>query len=82
MPIFNFSCSECNNNWEDLVLDLKFKPFCSNCGSFLIKKLASSFSGSVKGSPNRKLDVIIGEQAEKKWEKIHERKEKRSKKVK
>jgi putative FmdB family regulatory protein len=46
MPIYEFVCKECSNNFEDLVLNLSQidHVICPICGSGQVKKKMSTFA--------------------------------------
>lgn len=81
MPIYEFYCNKCNLDFEEL-LPINHPGFkCENCGTEAIKKV-SQFCGVVPGSSNRTLDQCIGDDANKKWEKIYSNKDSREQHVK
>jgi len=51
MPIYEFNCSECNENFEELRLSSSsFKGIaCPKCGSKKVNKALSTFAPSVPG---------------------------------
>ena len=46
MPIFEYKCKKCGEQFEFLVRAGK-KPLCPKCGSGSLKKLISSFSSGI-----------------------------------
>ncbi len=55
MPIYNYVCKECGENFDLLmgVTSERVEPKCRKCGSKNIEKILSSFSvGSSKGKPS------------------------------
>ena len=76
MPIYEYKCEKCDHIFEELLSIDSKNPECPNCKS-KTKRLFSNFLGVVKGSTNRTLDCVIGEDAEKKWNFIHKRREQR-----
>lgn len=44
MPIFDYRCTQCNEQFEFLVLKEE-NPTCSNCGSLDVKKVYSGRIG-------------------------------------
>lgn len=50
MPIFEYKCTECNNNFEELVFGSKISVVCPECKSEKVEKQLSSFAASAKGS--------------------------------
>lgn len=42
MPIYEFTCNECNNRFETLVLNSREKPQCPNCHSEKLEKMISA----------------------------------------
>jgi len=81
MPIYEYSCKSCGYEFEDLMSLDANNPQCPKCNSET-KRILSGFSSVIKGSNHRSLDCVIGEDSEKKWKKIYERREKRLKKQK
>ena len=44
MPIYEYQCKDCNNEFEDLVLNRASEPqSCPQCGSSKITRLVSTF---------------------------------------
>ena len=50
MPLFEYKCEKCENNFETLVLSLDEEISCPGCGSKNIEKLFSSFGFKSKNS--------------------------------
>ena len=50
MPIYEFQCDQCQNEFEVLVINSETSVVCDKCGSEHITKKFSSFSASVSGS--------------------------------
>jgi len=50
MPIYEFVCSKCNNDFEELVFSQSEKVACPQCGSKKVKRAMSVFSFSSGGS--------------------------------
>lgn len=42
MPIYEFTCNECNNRFETLVLNSREKAQCPQCHSEKLKKMISA----------------------------------------
>jgi len=53
MPMFEFHCSSCDNEFEELVLSSAAESSikCPNCGSPAVEKKMSCFSGKSGSSP-------------------------------
>ena len=51
MPIYEYSCNNCGNCFEQLVFNSEDEKniTCGNCGSKKIKKVISSFSCKSQG---------------------------------
>lgn len=81
MPIYEYSCVECQHKFEDYLKVNDPNPGCPKCEGKTEKLISRTF-GIVKGSENRTLDCVIGADAEKKWQKIEERKQRRIKEAK
>jgi putative FmdB family regulatory protein len=43
MPIYEFHCSQCGKEFEELILNTKAKPVCPDCGCQSCDKMLSSF---------------------------------------
>jgi putative FmdB family regulatory protein len=58
MPIYEFQCSGCGRQFEELILGSRPRPVCPDCGSDRCEKLLSSFRlGPGSGGPgNLSLD--------------------------
>lgn len=76
MPIYEFSCLKCGHEFEELLPLNSSNPECPKCKSET-EKLVSHFCGIVKGSENRTIDVIVGEDADRRREILRKRREKR-----
>jgi len=76
MPIYEFRCEECGHEFEDFQHVNSENPNCPVCQKH-VQKLMSRFSGVVKGSENRSLDCIVGEDADRRRGYLEKRKEKR-----
>lgn len=76
MPIYEYKCKECENEFEDFMQINSENPKCPECESDT-ERMMSRFCGIVKGSDNRSLDCVIGEDADKKRDILRKRKEKR-----
>lgn len=50
MPIFEYVCSDCKHQFEDLVFGSDPKVECPKCGSSNVVKLISSFAASTSSS--------------------------------
>jgi putative FmdB family regulatory protein len=46
MPIYEYRCSECGNEFEALVLPQSAEPECSSCHSRKLEQLISGFAVS------------------------------------
>lgn len=46
MPIFEYKCNECNNQFEELVANSEQKIICPECESENVNKLLSVFSAT------------------------------------
>ena len=53
MPLYEFDCSKCGTEFEELVMSSKpeamAEVICPACGSHKVKKKVSAFAASVKG---------------------------------
>lgn len=79
MPLYDFCCVKCNNEFEELLKNSDNNPQCSKCGGNT-EKIVSTFLGIVPGSEHRPLDCVVGADAEKKWQAYNKRKIDRQKK--
>lgn len=79
MPLYDFQCTKCEHKFDDFLTSYK-KPNskCPKCGGET-ERLVSMFSCNVVGSPHKSLDSVIGANAEKRWEYVHKRRDKRVK---
>lgn len=76
MPLYEYECKQCGYRFEHLFSKSEDSGFCKcrKCGADAGKKM-SSFSSVVPGSESE--DVLIGREAEKRWEMYSERQDKR-----
>jgi putative FmdB family regulatory protein len=79
MPIYEFKCIQCKNEFEELQLITDKNPNCPECNSATDKIISRSL-GVVKSSSNRSIDCLVGADAEKKWAIHYNRIEKRKQK--
>ncbi len=49
MPLFDFQCSDCQKQFEELVIGSE-SPACSNCGSQNVERLVSAPSPQKTGA--------------------------------
>ncbi len=49
MPIYEFKCQDCQNEYEELVFSHDETPPCPKCGSEKTDKLMSACSAKVDG---------------------------------
>jgi putative FmdB family regulatory protein len=53
MPLYEFSCAKCGEQFEELVMSSKpeaiAKVVCPECGSPKVKKKVSTFASGVSG---------------------------------
>jgi len=50
MPIYEYKCRECGNEFEELVFSRDELPPCSECGSRKVEKLMSACAVQTEGS--------------------------------
>lgn len=81
MPIYEFFCKECELPFEQLKAMGDSSAGCPICGAVSTKREVSDVATIVKGGNKRTIDHIIGEDAEQKWQKIHEDKAARDKAI-
>lgn len=79
MPIYEYKCKKCKFEFEDLKKIDSENPLCPKCNSETEKKV-SHFCGVVRGSENRTIDCIVGEDADKRRGYLEKRREKRKNK--
>jgi len=77
MPIYEYSCTSCKHEFEDFLKVNDIDPLCPECKGKVQKKI-SHFSGVVKGSQNRTIDCIVGEDADRRRGYLQKRREKRA----
>jgi putative FmdB family regulatory protein len=55
MPLYEFHCSKCGVEFEELVFSSKPEAVaevtCPECGSYKVSKKVSAFASSVRGGP-------------------------------
>ncbi len=56
MPIYEYRCSRCNNEFELLVLKTSPSPACPSCESPDIEQLLSGFAVSSEGISQARID--------------------------
>ncbi len=76
MPIYEFCCTSCKHKFEEIMTVDSDYPLCPKCKSPTYK-LVSRFSGVVRGSEHRLLDCVVGEDAERRWGYLEERRKRR-----
>ena len=76
MPIYEYQCQECGHEFEDYLSIDSPNPDCPICNKST-QKLVSSFLGVVKGSENRTIDCLVGEDADRRRGILEQRKLKR-----
>jgi putative FmdB family regulatory protein len=76
MPIYEYKCNGCKNVFEEFMHLGSENPSCPKCSS-QTEKLISYCGGVVKGSENRSLDCIVGEDADKRRGYLEKRRERR-----
>lgn len=77
MPIYEFSCGKCGLKFEETKKYDDNDANCPVCGD-KAKKIMSATSFNVVGG-TKSVDSFIGEDAERRWSAIHERKINRDK---
>ena len=81
MPLYDFACKSCDNEFEDLLIkSTEQNPKCAKCGNETERLISAPSCGIVIGSEHRSLDCIIGADSEKKWQGVEKRKQARLKK--
>ena len=78
MPIYEFFCDECEQGYEEQKKVDDFESNCPLCNK-KSRKVMSAVSFNVKGSTNKSIDSVIGENAAQRWQQIEEDKKKRNK---
>ena len=76
MPLYEFVCKECGQEFEEIKEVGNFKAKCPVCDSES-EKIMSATSFKVVGSTTRSIDSVIGEDADKKWQRIEQNKRQR-----
>lgn len=80
MPIYEFVCKECKQKFEEMKQyddNIAKCPVCSGES----ERVMSATNFSVVGSTNKSVDSIIGEDAERRWIDIKNRKDVRDKEL-
>ena len=78
MPIYEFFCKKCEQTYEQQKKVDDFDSNCPLCGE-KAKKIMSAASFNVKGSTNRSVDSVVGEDAANRWQRIEENQKARQK---
>ena len=78
MPLYEFRCKSCENEFEELQSRDAENPKCPECNSDT-DKLISHFMGIIKGSSNALSDCKIGADAERRWNGYYDKKAKQRK---
>ena len=80
MPLFEYKCSACGYEFEELVSRTQDSDVqeCRKCNADAWKKV-SVFSATRAGSTKETIDTRIGREAESRWQTIRDRQEKRRK---
>jgi putative FmdB family regulatory protein len=76
MPLYEFICKKCGQQFEELKDVNDFAAKCPICDSDT-EKIMSATSFVVSGSTNRSIDSIVGEDSEKRWQQIRQNKKQR-----
>lgn len=50
MPIYEYVCCECGNEFEELVFSQEETPVCPKCASDRVEKLMSACSARTEGA--------------------------------
>lgn len=79
MPIYDYRCSECDEEFEQLVLPSSSEPSCPTCGGEELEKLISPCSistghtrGRAKESVRRRNRKMQQEQLHQEHERLHD----------
>jgi putative FmdB family regulatory protein len=80
MPIYEYRCEKCGNEFEEYMSINDSNPDCPECGK-TTQKLISRFLGVIKGSENRSIDCLVGEDADKRRGYLEKRKQNRKLKI-
>lgn len=59
MPIFEYVCKKCKNQFEELVFSQDEQAVCPSCGSTKTEKLISCCRSKMGGGPD--MDASIGQ---------------------
>lgn len=77
MPLFEYECTKCGYQFEELVGRDDSGIKCRQCGA-PAKKLMSTFASVISGgSPTEPIDMSVGREADKRWQMHHDRQSKR-----
>lgn len=72
MPIYEFRCSQCGTQFEDLTLASSPVPRCPSCGSEVLEKLISPVGVSTPQSRERAVRGAKQRASKVRYEKEHE----------
>jgi len=78
MPIYEFVCDDCKQQYEEHKKTGDYDSNCPLC-SKKARKIISRTNFSIVNSSNKSIDSAIGEMAEKRWSEIEDNKKKRIK---
>jgi len=78
MPLYDFICESCGQEFDELRVTGDFNAECPVCSGSTRNVIAAS-GFVVNGSTNRSIDTVIGEDANKKWQQIEQNKKDRNK---
>ena len=72
MPIYEYKCKTCGHLFEELVSSKEDKPTlpCRKCSNEAEKKMSTFASVVAGGSTNESPDMIIGREANKRWQRV------------
>ena len=62
MPLFEYRCASCENQFELLIRPGSAEPACPACGSTSIAKLLSMFAVSSAGTQQRSRQILGAQQ--------------------
>lgn len=61
MPLYEFHCSDCNTQFEELVFSHDELPACPKCGSTKTEKLISRPCRNRKGGSGTEIPTMTGQ---------------------